>query len=198
MKNLIRLMALVLSLTMVMALFAACGKKDEGSGEATANVQLDGSQKKWASMFGEEYVTERVAYEKENNPYDVPEELNGTTVKFATWIDHTTTEASYALSNFEKVTGIKVEWVEIPQGTYLEKLASLVASGDAPDVYVENNDFFPKTLTISKPLNEIKSIDMEDPIWDKGYFNFSTFNGKTYQCKEQKVTFTTNMRFQIN
>ena len=45
MKNLIRLMALVLSLTMVMALFAACGKKDEGSGEATANVQLDGSQK---------------------------------------------------------------------------------------------------------------------------------------------------------
>ena len=196
MKNLIRLMALVLSLTMVMALFAACGKKDDGSGEETANVQLDGSQKKWASMFGEEYVTERAAYEKENSPYDVPEELKGTTVKFATWIDHTTTEASYALSNFEKVTGIKVEWVEIPQGTYLEKLASLVASGDAPDVYVENNNFFPKTLTISKPLNEIKSIDMEDPIWDKGYFNFSTFNGKTYQCNTRNSVWqTVNLLF---
>ena len=195
MKKSISVMSLVMSLLMVVSLFAGCGGGASKDGES-GKIELDGSQKKWASMFGEEYVAERAAYEKDNNPYNVPEELKGTTVKFATWIDHTTTEAAYAMTNFEKVTGIKVEWVEIPQDTYLEKLASMVASGDSPDVYVENNDFFPKTLTISKPLNEINSIDMKDPIWDKGYFDFTTFNGNTYQCNTRNSVWqTVNLLF---
>jgi len=194
MKKAIKLMTLALSLLLVVSVFAGCGKDTTEGG--TTKIELDGSQKKWASMFGEEYVSERATYEKENNPYNIPEELKGTTVKFATWIDHTTTEAAYPMANFEKVTGIKVEWVEVPQDTYLEKLASMVAVGDSPDVYVENNQFFPKTLTISKPLNEIKSIDMNDPIWDKGYFDFTTFNGKTYQCNTRNSVWqTVNLLF---
>ena len=196
MKKALRLTAFLLALVMMVAAFAACkGGKTGGKGDGE-DYELSGAQLKWADMFGEEYVAARAKYEEEHPPYQVPEELKGTTVKFATWIDHTTTEAKYPMANFEKVTGIKVEWVEVPQGTYLSKIASMIATGDAPDVYVENNEFFPSTLTISKPLNEVKSIDMNDPVWDKGYFDFTTFNGKTYQLNAAKSVWqTVNLAF---
>ena len=124
MKKSIRLTAFLLALILIMTAFSGCAGGESG-GDDEPTIELTGAQQKWVSMFGEKYVTERAAYEKEHNPYNVPEELKGTTVKFATWIDHNTTEAKYPMSTFEKVTGIKVEWVDIPSETYVDKLASL-------------------------------------------------------------------------
>ena len=84
---------------------------------------------------------------------------------------------------FEKATGIKFEWVQVPQSTYVSKITSSVAAGvNIGDVILENNDSFAQLLSVSQPLNKIKSIDMNDPIWDKGFFNYSTFNGNVYHC----------------
>lgn len=196
MKKALRIGCLLLALIMLVTAFAGCGKKDGNGDDKGGSTELTGASLKWADMFGEEYVSERAAYEKDHPPYQVPEELKGTTVKFATWIDHTTTEAKYAMQNFEKVTGIKVEWVQTPQGSYFDKIATAVASGTAPDVYVENNEFFPNTLKVSKPLDEVKSIDMNDPIWDKGYFDFTTFGGHTYQLNARNSLWqTVNLLF---
>lgn len=156
-----------------------CGGSDKETEKDTD--QTSTANEGWADLFGEEYVKAREEYEAEHNPYDVPEELKGTTVKFATWIDHTTTEAAWIMENFEKDTGIKVEWVEIPQATYFQQLSQMVASGDSPDVYVENSEVFPMTLQISKPLDEVSTIDLEDPIWDKGYAEYSTAGNHYYQ-----------------
>lgn len=186
----------ILALTMATALLASAlvgcgGKSDKTDGDnAGGKTEATG----WEAMFGEEYVNARKKYEAEHDPYDIPEELVGTTVKIATWMDHTTTEAAWVMENFEKDTGIKIEWVQVPQDTYFQQLSQMVASGDSPDIYVENNEFFPLTLQISKPLDEVSSIDLEDPIWDTGYADFTTFGEHFYQLNaKNSVWQTTNV-----
>lgn len=130
--------------------------------------------------FPKDWVNARAQYEKAHNPYNIPAKLKGTTVTFATWIDHTKSEAANAWNTFEKATGIKVKWVEIPQREYISKLASMMASDTAPDVFVENNDFFPQSLNIAQPLNKISTIDFNDPIWDQSIIKESTFGNNVY------------------
>ena len=72
---------------------------------------------------------------------NVPAELIGTTVKFATWIDHTKTEAAPVMADFTELTGIKVELDTIPQGEYITKLSARIAAGQSPDIVVENGDW---------------------------------------------------------
>lgn len=183
MKNYMRVISLMVALSMMLSAFAGCGgdsKKSKKTGE-----KFSAEAGSWEDMFGEEYVNARKTYEAENPPYNIPENLKGTTVKFATWIDHTGTEASQIMANFQKDTGIAIEWIQIPQGTYLTQLSTLVASGQSPDVYVENNEFFPMTLQLSKPLDEVASIDLKDPIWDQGYIDFATFGNHTYQLNSK-------------
>jgi ABC-type glycerol-3-phosphate transport system substrate-binding protein len=187
-----KILALVMATTLLATVVTGCG----GSGDKDKNGDESNKTEAtgWEAMFGEEYVKARADYEAEHNPYDIPEELKGTTVKIATWIDHTTTEAAWIMENFEKDTGIKVEWVQIPQGTYFQQLSQMVAAGNAPDIYVENNEFFPMTLQISKPLDEVSSIDLNDPIWDTGYAEFTTFGDHYYQLNaKNSVWQTTNL-----
>ena len=168
--------------------------KPTGTSSSTAveDTLVSGNAKqKKINLFGESYVNEREAYEAKNPPYQVPNNLKGTTVKFATWIDHTTTEAKYPMANFEKATGIKVEWTQIPQKDYYSKLVTMVASDTAPDVILENNSSMPMIFEVCQPLNKIKSIDMNDPIWDKGYFNYSKVNGNIYHCNVRNSVWQT-------
>ena len=151
----------------------------------------DDARQEKIDLFGESYVKEREAYEAKHAPYQVPDSLKGTTVKFATWIDHTTTEAKYPMANFEKATGIKVEWMQVPQSGYYEKLVGMVASGTGPDVILENNSSMPMIFEICQPLNKISSIDMNDPIWDQGYFNYSKINGNVYHCNVRNSVWQT-------
>lgn len=177
-----KIVAKVFPILLALILLAGCGgNPSSGSSGKNEVLVLDGDAAKMAELFGEDYVTERLKWEEENNPYDVPDELKGTTVEFATWIDHTTDASKYAMAGFEEATGIKVEWIELPQKGYVEKLASLVASGSAPDVFYDNNNQFPTILKIAKPLDEVKSINLEDPIWNQNILKYTTFNGHPYE-----------------
>ncbi len=108
----------------------------------------------------------------------VPKELRGTTVKYATWIDDTKTEAGPVIAGFEKETGIKVQLVTVPQHTYLTKLAAMVTSGQAPDVYQDNEEW-PHLFSIAAPV-ENAGINVNDPIWDQTVIKYGTVNGKHY------------------
>lgn len=111
---------------------------------------------------------------------DMPSELEGTTVKFATWIDHSQTDTSEVLRGFEQTTGMKYEWVNVSQGEYVTKLIGLIAADQAPDVIVENGDF-PNTLELLMPLEvETTGLDVTDPFWDQKLNELFTFGGKTY------------------
>ena len=171
---------------------SSSNKGGTSSSTAVEDTLATGNAKqKKINLFGKSYVNEREAYEAKNPPYKVPNNLKGTTVKFATWIDHTTTEAKYPMANFEKATGIKVEWTQIPQKDYYSKLVTMVASDTAPDVILENNSSMPMIFEVCQPLNKIKSIDMNDPIWDKGYFNYSKVNGNIYHCNVRNSVWQT-------
>lgn len=168
------------------------GNSNTGSGTDAGKTLIGGNAKqKKIDFFGEAYVNAREAYEAKHVPYQVSNNLKGTTVKFATWIDHRTTEAKYPMANFEKATGIKVEWVEVPQKDYYSKIVNMVASGTQPDVILENNSSMPMVFEVCQPLNKIKSIDMNDPIWDQGYFNYSKVNGNVYHCNVRNSVWQT-------
>ena len=110
----------------------------------------------------------------------VPENLKGTTVKFATWIDHKSTDYSYIFSDFEKLTGIKVEIVPVTQADYIVKLAGMKASDTAPDIIVENGDF-PRTLALLQAITkEATGIDVKDSFWDQEVTKLYTVGNKTY------------------
>lgn len=111
---------------------------------------------------------------------NVPKELKGTTVKFATWIDHKSTDYSYVFSDFEKLTGIKVQIVPVTQTDYVVKLAGMKASGTAPDVIVENGDF-PRTLSLVQPITKAATgIDVTDKFWDANVTKLYTVGSKVY------------------
>lgn len=119
------------------------------------------------------------------DPYaNIPANLNGTTVKFATWIDHKSNESASVLENFTKKTGIKVELVTVPQDGYMTKLVSMIASNNAPDVFVDNNEF-PVSLKIAQPLNSY--VNLKDPVWSSSIKELGTINGRTFIINGEKV-----------
>lgn len=174
MKTLKRIFSMVLAVVMMVTVFAGCGGEEKTKDNTLKNEIFN------EGYHDAQWLAEREAYEKENNPYDVPEKLKGTKITFATWIDPMTDESAHAWSTFEEKTGIKPEFIIVSQGEYNTKIASLIASGDAPDVFMENMDTFPTSLNLVQPLNKISSIDLNDPIWDKSMSDFATFGGNTY------------------
>lgn len=174
MKNLKSFFSIALAVVMMVTVFGGCGG-EEKTKDTTLKNEITNE-----GYFNADWLAEREAYEKEKDPYAVPENLKGTTVKFATWIDPMTAEDAYVWSTFEEKTGIKPEFIYVGQGEYSTKIASLIASGDAPDVFMENMDTFPTSLKLVQPLNKISSIDLNDPIWDKSMSEFATFGGNTY------------------
>lgn len=109
-----------------------------------------------------------------------PEKYRGTTVKFATWEKMSGIDADKVIANFKKKYGITVKIVEVNQGDYISIITSKIASGDAPDVLIDNGEF-PITLSVMQPLNNIPTIDLSDSIWDKSTLDITTLNGKTYE-----------------
>lgn len=108
----------------------------------------------------------------------VPVELDGTTVKFATWINHRANESADVLDDFTNLTGIDVEIVTITEEDYISKLASLVSAGQSPDVVVNNLEF-PNVLQVLMPLDET-IIDTTDSFWNQDVVKLGTVGGRPY------------------
>ena len=123
-----------------------------GNGGTSSTVKVDGSEGEKLQPIG--------------NPYgSIPGSVKGTTVKFATWITHdTNVETKDVLKGFTKKTGIKIEIVNVPQGTYMSKMVSLIAAGNSPDVFVDNSEF-PVSLKIAQPVNNY--VNLKDSVWSK-------------------------------
>lgn len=163
-----------MAFVMIATVFCGCGGKEGPNTETLKNEFVD------EGYLDSDWLAERKEYEKENSPYNIPENLKGTKVVFASWIDPMTDESAHSWSTFEEKTGIKLEYLQIGQSEYNTKIASLIASGDAPDIFIENMDTFPSSLSLVQPLNKISTIDLNDPIWDKSMSDFGTFGGNTY------------------
>lgn len=154
-----KILSLLLTVAVVLSLvaMAGCGKENgaNNSGAASTASGVD-------ALAEEEYFL------------DVPSELKGTKVQFATWIAHDTTDTGEVLAKFEQVTGIKPEIVLVNQEDYTVKLAALINAGQSPDVLVENGDF-PSSIALLTPLTkEETGLDVTDPFWDQKVVDFYT------------------------
>ena len=167
---------------MCIALFAltACGDGDgntDVSSQAPTGNNGDDSEVIATKPSGIEGT------EWENfDPYATAAGLKGTTVRFATWIDHTETEGAVPLANFEADTGLKVSLFTVPQSGYVNTLMTKMASGDIPDVFVNNerDGNFPMTIQIAAPINKVSTVNLDEPIWHKSMNESGTIDGNVY------------------
>ena len=117
MKNSIkRIVCVLFSLFVLVGAMSACGsKKDTTSDNSSASSNKGGSS--GASTVSITKASDTTGDYGENfNPYaSIPDSIKGSTVRFATWIDHTQTEGAVPLSNFERDTGLKVELFTVSQ-----------------------------------------------------------------------------------
>lgn len=114
-----------------------------------------------------------------NDPYAGIEEYEGTTIKFATWIDHTKSEAARVFASFEEKYGIKVELVTVNQKEYVTKVAGLIASKASPDIVV-NNGKTPSVYSLLQPLDGVNSVNLKDDFWDTTVLELNKQNGNYY------------------
>ena len=112
------------------------------------------------------------------NPYEGIEKYKGTTVKFATWIDHSQDSLAQAFEQFPKEYGIKIESVYCTQNNYVQEVMALIAAGNAPDIVVENGNY-PSTFQVAQPFS-VSGVDLNEPIWDQQAISDMSANGKVY------------------
>ena len=173
-----RILCLFCAMLMLVFALTACGGSDDTtSKDDTASANSASTNVKPNEPSG---VT---GTEWENfDPYATAAGLKGTTVRFATWIDHTTTEGAVPLANFENDTGMKVELYTVKQDGYVNSLMIKMASGDIPDVFVSNegDGCFPNTIQIAAPINKVSTVNLKEPIWDQTLLATGTINGDVY------------------
>ena len=110
---------------------------------------------------------------------DNPGNYRGTTVRYATWKDPAANEDGIVIKSFKEKYGITVKIDMINQSDYIQTIASRIASGNAPDIVFDNNEF-PASLAVLQPLSTA-NIDLTDPIWDQEFIKQATINGNTYE-----------------
>lgn len=153
-----KLLALLMAITVCLSCvsLAGCGGKNTPKKQKNSDTSVDG-----------------------NDPYAGIEEYEGTTIKFATWIDHTKSEAARVFASFEEKYGIKVELVSVNQKEYVTKVAGLIASNASPDIVV-NNGKHPSVYALSQSLNDVSTVNLKDDFWDKDIIDTNTIDGNTY------------------
>lgn len=125
----------------------------------------------------------------------MPKNLRGTTVKVMNWNPITEyTGAAVAVKEFEKQTGIKVDWQMVDMNVYVTRLAALVASNKAPDV-VRTCTPVPSWMLSFQSL-DVAKYDFKDDAWDKKVMKDYTVNGVTYATSLNNTHLgTVNMMF---
>lgn len=106
--------------------------------------------------------------------------LKGKTVKVLIWYDVPEREKSVS-DAFTKKTGCKVQFVKTSVNNYQTKLASMVASGSAPDAAAIFAQNYP-TLLIRGLFDPLKDneFDFGNKLWDKSTMDLYKWNDKYY------------------
>lgn len=164
MKKTVKLLSMLLCLFMAFNL-AACG----GGGESTdGDKDTDSTSQSGGNNSGWEEIKAKI-----------PADAKGKSIEVYSWNKVTdVTGAADVIAQFEKETGIKVEWVVGSYDDYATKIVARVASQDSPDV-IRLKDINTGLLQVLEPLQNL-DYDFTDEAWDTRIMDFYTFDGKTY------------------
>ena len=186
-KNVKRIVCLLLALALVFSL-SACGKKKD----ADAAVDLGGDEE-WGIELnvpeGEDGTTTTVQTPVTQNAdslswkdllAQMPSSLRGTTFHVYSWNPiKDVTGAEKVISDFEKQTGITVKWTVGNYDNYIQEIAALINSGDAPDL-MRYNDPSPAKMYLNQDVEKATGYDFKGDIWDKNVTSAYSVNGKIY------------------
>lgn len=177
--NLKRILCAVFAFCLIISMLSACGGSSDNGGDTSTTStpqKIEGDDSKVS------YITASGTEEDKDYYETMPESIKGTTVRFATWINHNQTEGQKPLMNIEKDIGIKAELMILKSVGYIDSVVAKIASNDIPDVVKTNEDSncFPLTLQIVQPINKCSSVPLDDPIWDQTMLKTATIDGNVY------------------
>lgn len=110
----------------------------------------------------------------------MPQSLRGTTLKVYSWNPiKDVTGAEKVISDFEKQTGIKVDWKVGNYDTYDSDIAARINSGDSPDIIRYNNPS-PSKMYSTQDVLTATGFDFKGAIWDERVTSSYSVNGKIY------------------
>ena len=179
-----RILCLLCAMCLFVFALTACGGKENKDTNTSSQGSNAGASTNDTVSANEPDVDPDSIYADPNwSPYaTISDSIKGSTVRFATWIDHTQTEGAVPLANFESDTGLKVELYTVAQSGYVNTLMVKMAAQDIPDVFVSNegDGDFPMTLQIAAPINKVSTVDLNDPIWDQTMLATGTIEGNVY------------------
>lgn len=175
--NIKRIICAIFAFAILVCAMSACGNKSEEGGDTAS------TESKKQVVTGDDAVVELPDVERADDPYaTIPENIKGQTVRYATWIDHWTTEGKTPLANFFNDTGLNVELYPVAQGSYVDKIMTAIASGDIPDAFKTNEgkDNFPLTIQLAAPIDVVSTVDLTEGIWHKSMLESATIDGHVY------------------
>lgn len=110
---------------------------------------------------------------------DIPDELRGTKITVCNWNSiNEYPGGATAIKEFTELTGIEVEWQVENYATYLSKLASMVASGEVPDVVRMRSPLVSNYISM-QPLSTT-GFDFSDAAWDQWVMDSYSVDGEAY------------------
>lgn len=197
--NFKKLLALLMTLVMVVCVFAGCGnnqeeyysyyeyyeeeddtQSDDAQANDTDDTQSDGGSTD-AKDDKDDGKNPSSSKDDGGSKTEVPKNLRGTTVKMLFWRPLMDAEKK-AIEKFEKETGIKVETKNTTNaGTYGELISSSLAAKEGYDIAMFNNTDFPgRPVQYFQALNDIKGFDFKDSAWDISVMDTQKIHGKYY------------------
>jgi ABC-type glycerol-3-phosphate transport system substrate-binding protein len=176
--NFKRMICVIFTFSILVCALSACG----GSGSSSTTDSKDKNSNEGSiSIITGSY--EGTGYENFDPYASMPESIKGSTVRFATWVDHTKEgDGSVPLSKLTADTTLNCVIFTVPQNGYVKELMAKMDSGDVPDVFVSNEGdaSFPATLQIAAPINKVSTVDLKEPIWNHSFMDLATFDGNVY------------------
>lgn len=163
-----KIIVLLLAAVLVLSTVTACG--NSGTGDEKEKTENNGGD---AIVPG----TENLSWEEIKA--QIPEELVGTEVTIYNWNEaNAASGVPEAIKNFERETGIKVNWVTGSYNDYTTKVSAMVTGGDAPDI-VRLRDTDYAMLNVLTPLDEVE-YDFSDLAWNHELMEDYKINGRYY------------------
>lgn len=174
-----RIICAVFAFCLIVSMLSACGGSNSTSSGSSKSPHTQSLESDDSTVS----YTAPSNLEVGKNYYDaMPDNLRGSTVRYATWIDHTMTEGNVPLTNMEADIGIKPELMVLNAYNYIDEVVAKIASNDIPDVVKANEgtQCFPLTLQILQPINKCSSVPLDDPLWDQTMIATATIDGNVY------------------
>lgn len=218
-KRWIRLIVALLTLSLIGCMFTGCGSEDVqsdpsavdviyGSDEdyddddemidtATSSSSTGGSGNGGGTTVagGQNVETPSQTYHRDEEAAksfleSIPKELSGSTVRVLIWWKPGVAETKKA-EEFTEKTGINIKFIN-SEGTYTQKLSSMIAQGNPPDLACIQQEMFPSTIMQDyfEPLSKGK-FDLSDPIYDLDTMNEYKYKDTYYGAMVKGSTMIT-------